>query len=133
MSIWKAVEIRERDAHRFGGIDTIRNRHKKTRGADRVLGVTADDTQIGDHLALAWLDYTAAGDQGNLRRSRTSAFKLFPTSCEAGTKRLGRERARPDISTVEDPRANHLCGIAGIDLTCSRESSVTGAPQIGAP
>ena len=54
-------EIGERDAHRFGGINPIGDRYEKTRGSDRVLGVAADDAEIGDHLALAWLGYTGAG------------------------------------------------------------------------
>ena len=54
-------EIGERDAHRFGGIDAIGDRHEETRGADRVLGVAADDAEIGDQLALAWRGYAGAG------------------------------------------------------------------------
>ena len=45
----------------FGGIDAIGDRHKKTRGADRVLGIAADDAEIGDQLALAWLGHAGAG------------------------------------------------------------------------
>ena len=54
-------EIGERDAHRFGGIDTIGDRNEETRRADRILSVAADDAKIGDQLALAWFGYTGAG------------------------------------------------------------------------
>jgi len=54
-------EISERDAHRFGGIDAIWERNEETRRADRVLNVAADDTKIGDQLALLWFCYTGAG------------------------------------------------------------------------
>ena len=54
-------EIGERDAHRFGRIDAIGDRHEETRGANRVLGVPADDAEIGNQLALARRRHAGAG------------------------------------------------------------------------
>ena len=54
-------ELGERNAHRFGGIDAVGDRHQETRGADRVLAVAADDAEIGDHLTLARLGHAGAG------------------------------------------------------------------------
>ena len=54
----KGGKVGEWDAHRFCGINALGDRHQETRGADRVLGVAADDAEISDQLALAWLGYT---------------------------------------------------------------------------
>src|ERR1017187_4538067 len=48
----KGREIRKRDAHRFGRIDTLRDWHEEARWANCILGIAADDTQISDHLTL---------------------------------------------------------------------------------
>jgi len=44
-------EIGQRDAHRLGGIDAIGGRHNKRRGADRILCVSTDDTEISNQLS----------------------------------------------------------------------------------
>ncbi len=44
-------EIGQRDAHRLGGIDAIGDRHEKARGADRILCVSTDDTEISNQLS----------------------------------------------------------------------------------
>ena len=58
-------QAHEDDAERAvrAGLELVAavHRHEKTRRADHVLGVTADDAEIGDHLAPPWLGYTAAG------------------------------------------------------------------------
>src|SRR5881628_2295784 len=44
-------KIGQRDAHRLGGVDTIGDRHEKARGADRILCVSANDTEISNHMS----------------------------------------------------------------------------------
>ena len=44
-------EIGQRDAHRLRGIDAIGDRHEKARGADRILCVSTDDTEISNQLS----------------------------------------------------------------------------------
>src|SRR5258706_14786027 len=54
----KGREIGERDAHRFGHINAIGDRHQETRGADRVLSVAANHAEIRDQFTLAPRTYT---------------------------------------------------------------------------
>ena len=44
-------EIGQRGAHGLGGIDAIGDRHEKARGADRILCVSTDDTEISNQLS----------------------------------------------------------------------------------
>jgi hypothetical protein len=44
-------EIGQRDAHGLGGIDAIGDRHEKARGADGILCVSTDDTEISNQLS----------------------------------------------------------------------------------
>jgi hypothetical protein len=44
-------EIGQRDAHGLGGIDAIVDRHEKARGADDILCVSTDDTEISNQLS----------------------------------------------------------------------------------
>src|SRR5277367_3442834 len=50
----KGSEVRKRDAHCFGRIDAVRNRHEKARWPDRILCVAAHNTQVSHHLTLSW-------------------------------------------------------------------------------
>lgn len=56
----KGREIGERDAHRFGHINAIGDRHQETRGADRVLSVAANHAEIRDQFTLARRNYAGA-------------------------------------------------------------------------
>jgi hypothetical protein len=47
----KGREIRKRDSHRFGRIDTLRDWHEEARWASCILSIAADDTQISDPIA----------------------------------------------------------------------------------
>ena len=117
-------EIGERDAHRFGGIDAIGDRHEETRGADRVLGVAADDAEIGDHLALAWLGYAGAGllddaDEVVTRRERQRPLEVRIASTP--NEGIGEAGAGGEYLDAD------LAG-AGFGIVVSSASSRTSGP-----
>ena len=45
-------QISERDANRFGCIDSVWNRDEKARRPDRILCIPADNAEIGDQLTF---------------------------------------------------------------------------------
>ena len=54
-------EVSERDADRLRQIDAIRNGHEKTRGPEGILRISADDAEIGNHLAFSRRTHSGAG------------------------------------------------------------------------
>jgi hypothetical protein len=89
-------EISERDAHGFGRVDAVRDRHKKLRRPDRILRVATGHAEIGGHLTFAQACHARAGlvhhtDEVIAGRERQRAFEIGVTA--APDEGVGETRA----------------------------------------